>query len=140
MRNLIKLAFVCVLASAGLTGCGSSSGSQLASTASMTVNGADVHPRVVRCTQIEWYRTIQIGDQASGVRVLIDQGTRPMIAKSVRITNLGGFTGMYAQGDGGDAGLHFSDGRFTITGNADGYNTDKPAEPTTAAFRISVNC
>ncbi|CAM4184550.1 Mycobacterium 19 kDa lipoprotein antigen [Mycobacterium basiliense] len=140
MRNQIAAMAVAGLAAAGLTACGTPSDSQLASTASMTVNGNDVRPQVVRCDQIEWYRTIQIGDEASGARILIDQGVRPMVTKSVRITNLGGFTGLYSQTDGGDANTSFSGDKVTISGTANGFNTDKPSEPTTASFKISANC
>lgn len=30
--------------------------------------------------------------------------------------------------------------KFTISGTADGYKTDKPSEPATATFKIVVTC
>jgi lipoprotein LpqH len=95
---------------------------------------------LVRCVQLEWYRTIHIGGDVSGATVVIDERAEPLTAESVRIRNLGGFTGMYSRGDGGDADMSLSGDRFTITGTADGYKTDNPGEPATATFKIIATC
>ncbi|ORA85022.1 lipoprotein LpqH [Mycobacterium malmoense] len=140
MRSRIAAAFAAALAVAVLGACTSRPPTQVSSTASVTVNGNDANIHVVKCSQLEWYRTIDIGGDFAGATVVIDQRAEPLTTESVRIRNLGGFTGMYSQGDGGDADMSLSGDKFTITGTANGYNTDKPGEPATAAFKIIATC
>lgn len=128
------------LAVAGLGACSPKPQTQLSSTASVTVNGNDAKINVVKCNQQEWYRTIDIGGDFAGAKVVIDGRAEPLTAESVRIQNLGGFTGMYSKGDGGDANMSFSGDKFTITGTANGYKSDKPTEPATATFKIIATC
>ncbi len=64
--------------------------------------------------------------------MIIDEGAQPASAESVRIQNLGGFTGMYARGDGSSADMSMSGDKFTITGTANGFKTDKPNEAASA--------
>jgi hypothetical protein len=128
------------LAVAGLGGCSPKAQTQLSSTASVTVNGNDAKINVVKCGQLEWYRTIDIGGDFAGAKVVIDQRVEPLTAQSVRIQNLGGFTGMYSKDDGGNADMSLSGEKFTITGTANGFKTDKPSEPASATFKIIANC
>jgi hypothetical protein len=83
---------------------------------------------------------INIGGDLAGAKVVVDQRAQPLSTISVRIQNLGGFTGMYSKGDGGDADMSFSGEKFTITGTANGFKTDKPGEPASAAFKIVATC
>ncbi|BBZ41454.1 lipoprotein LpqH [Mycobacterium conspicuum] len=126
------------LAIATLGACGS--GSQAASSASVTVNGTDTTIHVVKCSQLDWYKTINIGGELAGATVNIDSRGQQATATEVRIRNVGGFTGLYSLGGNGDANMSFSGGRYTITGTANGYKTDKPNEPASAAFKISTTC
>lgn len=128
------------LAVAGLGACSPKAQTQLSSTASVTVNGNDAKINVVKCSQLEWYRTIDIGGDFAGAKVVIDQRVEPLTAQSVRIQNLGGFTGMYSKDDGGNADMSLSGEKFTITGTANGFKTDKPNEPASASFKIIANC
>jgi hypothetical protein len=138
--NRIATTAAAVLAVLALAACSPRSSGQIASTASVSVNGnsSDIH--VVRCTQLEWYRTIYIGSDFAGATVIIDQRAQPLSAESVRIQNLGGFTGLYSAHDGGDASTSLSGDKFSITGTANGYKTDKPSEPATATFKITATC
>lgn len=95
---------------------------------------------LVKCTQLEWYRTIDIGSDFAGAEVTIDQRSEMLSAESVHIQNLGGFTGMYSRGDGGDADMSLSGDKFTITGTANGHEADKFSEPATAKFKIIATC
>jgi len=140
MQNRIAAATVAVLAVAGLGACSPRPQTQISSTASVTVNGNDAKINVVKCNQLEWYRTIDIGGDVAGAKVVIDGRTQPLTTMSVRIQNLGGFTGMYSKDDGGDADMSFSGEKFTITGTANGFKTDKPGEPASAAFKIVATC
>jgi hypothetical protein len=140
VQNRIAAATAAALAVAGLGACSARPQTQISSTASVTVNGNDAKINVVRCNQLEWYRTIDIGGEVAGAKVVIDGRTQPLTTMSVRIQNLGGFTGMYSKDDGGDADMSFSGEKFTITGTANGFKTDKPGEPASAAFKIVATC
>jgi ipoprotein LpqH len=140
VRNQITAAAVAGLAIAILGSCTSRQQTQLASTASVTVNGNGTDFHVVKCSQVEWIRRIEIGSDFAGAEVVIDQRRAPATAESVHIQNLGGFSGMYSQGDGGDAKMSINGEKYTIAGTANGYKTDKPSEPATATFKITAAC
>jgi ipoprotein LpqH len=140
VQNRIAAAVAAALAVVVLAACSSPPQTRLSSTASVTINGNDVRMPRVKCVQLEWYRTIDIGGDVSGATVVIDERAQPLTATSVHIQNLGGFTGMYSKDDGGDANMSFSGGTFTITGSANGYKTDNPGEPATATFKIVATC
>lgn len=140
MRNRIVAVAAAALAVAALGACSPKAQMQLSSTASVTVNGNDAKINVVKCSQLEWYRTIDIGGDFAGAKVVIDQRAQPLTAQSVRIQNLGGFTGMYSKDDGGNADMSLSGEKFTITGTANGYKSDKPTEPASATFKIIATC
>lgn len=131
---------VCVLAVAVLGACTPRQRTLISPTASVIVNGDATNVTVVKCDQLEWYRTIDIGGEFAGAKVVIDQRKEPVTAESVHIKNLGGFTGMYSQGDGGNADMTLSDDKYTITGTVQGFKTDKPSEPASAVFKIVATC
>jgi hypothetical protein len=140
VRNRIVAVAAAALVVSGLGACSPKPQTQLSSTASVTVNGNDAKINVVKCTQLEWYRTIEIGGDFAGAKVVIDQRAEPLTAESVRIQNLGGFTGMYSAHDGGSADMSLSGDKFTITGTANGHKADQPGEPATAMFKIIATC
>lgn len=140
MHKRIGALVAAALAVAGLGACSPKSQTPLSSSASVTVNGTDAKINVVKCYQQEWYRTIDIGGDFAGAKVVIDGRAEPQTAESVRIQNLGGFTGMYSKDDGGDASMNFSGDKFTVTGTANGYKSDTPTEPATATFKIVASC
>jgi lipoprotein LpqH len=139
VRNRIAVA-AAALTVALLGACTPRPPTQLSSTASVTVNGNDANFHIVKCSQLQWTRTIDIGGNFAGAKVVIDEGAQPASAESVRIRNLGGFTGMYSRGGSGDADMSMTGDKFTVSGTASGYKTDKPGEPATATFKIVVTC
>ena len=139
MLNRIA-AVAAALAVALLGACTPRPNAPLAGTASVTVNSNEAKFQIVKCTQVEWYRTIDIGGDFAGATVAVDERAEPVTVNSVRIRNLGGFTGMYSHGDGDDAKTSLSSGKFTISGTAHGYKVDKPNEPATATFKIIATC
>jgi ipoprotein LpqH len=139
MRNRIVVATAAVTVVL-LGACTPRPPTQLSSTASVTVNGNDANFHIVKCSQLQWIRTIDIGGNFAGAKVVVDEGAQPASAESVQIRNLGGFTGMYSRGGDGDADMSMSGDKFTVTGTASGYKTDKPGEPSTAKFKIVVTC
>lgn len=139
MRNRI-VAAVAVLTVALVGACTSRPPNQLASTASVTVNGNDRTFHIVKCSQREWSRTIEIGGNFAGAKLIIDESAQPATVESVHIQNLGGFSGMYSRGDGGSADMSMTGDKFTVSGTANGYRTDKPGEPADATYKIFVSC
>ena len=140
MPNRIAAAAGAALMVAVLGACSPPPQTSISSTASVTVDGNDAKINIVKCVQLEWYRTIDIGGDYSGATVVIDEHAQPLVAQSVRIQNLGGFTGMYSKDDGGDVSMSLSGDNFTITGTANGFKTDKPGEPAAADFKIIATC
>ncbi|KKC05125.1 hypothetical protein AWC17_29815 [Mycobacterium nebraskense] len=140
MRDQIAATAAAALAVTMLGACTARPSTQLSSTASVTVNGNDTKFNVVKCGQREWTRTIDIGGDFAGAKVIVDERAEPVTAESVHIRNLGGFTGMYSRGSEGDAETSLSGDRFTISGTAHGYKADKPNEPATATFKIVTAC
>ncbi|ETA91543.1 hypothetical protein O983_16895 [Mycobacterium avium 09-5983] len=123
-----------------LGACTSRPPAQLSSTASVTVDGKDRNFHIVTCRQLEWRRMIDIGADFSGAKVAVDENAQPPVVESVHIQNLSGFSGMYSRGGSGSADMSMTGDKFTISGTADGYKTDKPGEPATATFKIVVTC
>ncbi|OCB10374.1 lipoprotein LpqH [Mycobacterium intracellulare] len=139
MRNR-TVAAGAVLTAALLGACTSHPPTHISSTASVTVNGHDRTFHIVKCGQVQWTRMIDIGSEFSGAKVVVDENAQPATTQSVRIRNVGGFSGMYSQGGDGNADMSMTGDKFTVSGTANGYQTDKPNEPATATFKIIVTC
>jgi hypothetical protein len=133
-------AAVAALAAGVLGACTSPPQTPLASTASVTVNGIVTKFEVVKCTQVQWYRTIHIGGDLAGATVVMDGRADRASAESVRIQSVGGFTGMYSQGAGDAANTRFDGSTYLVTGTANGATTANPTEPASADFKISAKC
>lgn len=140
MPDRIAAAIAAALALVPLAACSSRPPSQIASTASVAIDGNNRNFHIVKCGQFEWTRTIEIGGDFSGAKVSIDESAQQPLTQSVHIRNLGGFSGMYSRGGDGDADTSISGGKYTISGTANGYKTDKPGEPASATFKIVVTC
>lgn len=140
MQNRTVIPAVCAVAILGA--CSAPSQGQLASTATVNINGTEVRPDLVRCYQQEWYRTIALGNDESGATAVLDQRQHPVTTISVRFHNLGGFTGTTtaARGGGGAAETRFDGGNFIISGTANGATTAKPTEAATVDFKIKATC
>lgn len=140
MRNRFPMLAAAALAVALLASCTARPPTQLSSTASVNINGNGADFHIVKCSQMEWNRMIDIGSDFAGARIVIDERTEPAVADSVRIRNLSGFTGMYSHDGAGDAELTVNNDKVTIAGTANGYKTDKPNEPASATFKITATC
>ena len=140
MPNRVVAAAGAALTVAVLSACSALPQTPLSSTASVTVDGHDAKIQVVKCVQLQWDRTIYIGGDFAGATAVVNQSAHPLTATSVRIQNLGGFTGMYSQGGVGSANVSLNGDTFTVAGSANGFKADKPGEPATADFKIVVTC
>ncbi len=135
------------IAVGGLAGCSSEPeqaepqpGTLVAGTAQVTVNGIDTGTtEVVQCMPAGSLTTITTGNNASGVTAMVSSRDE-LLAESVSINNLGGFTGSYNAGLGGSAKVTMTGRTYDITGTADGFLTDKPSFRTNGTFAIKVSC
>lgn len=136
-----------MLASAALAGCSSAPpqyqpppGELVAGTAQVSVDGRDTGTtESVRCTPAGWLLTIETGDEARGISAVVS-GAEGLSVRQVGINDLGGFTGSYNAGLGGDASVEMRGRTYRITGTADGFATDNPSFRTSGTFAISVAC
>lgn len=139
-------AYVAVLAAVA-AGCSSQPpeyqpppGELVAGTAQVTVNGQDVGTTdSVQCTATGPLTTITTGDEASGISALISSEDE-LAVQEVGIRDLGGFTGSYNAGLGGEATVEMLGRTYALSGTADGFETAKPSFRTSGTFEIKVAC
>jgi len=131
----------------GIAGCSSSPpaappqpGTLPSGTAQTTINDANAATTyAVRCTSAETLVTINTGDPAAGATAVVDN-ERNLDVKWVSIHNLGGFTGSYWKDLQGRADVSMVGKTYTITGVAEGFNTDNPGATKLGTFAIKVSC
>lgn len=137
-----------VLLACGVAGCASpppevkpAAGELVAGTAKISVNGKDMGTtEAVQCVRAGTLITITTGDAASGMTAMVSNRNE-LVTESVRITNLGGFTGSYNKGLGGNAAkVTMTGATYDISGDADGFNTDNPSFRVPGTFAIKVAC
>jgi hypothetical protein len=115
-------------------------GTLTSGTAHVTVNGQDAGTTdAVACDTTGWLTTITTGDHNAGVTAMISNQDG-LVAESVSITNLGGFTGSYNDGLGGAAEVTMKDQTYSISGTAHGFDTDNPSFRTSGSFALKVAC
>jgi hypothetical protein len=130
-----------------LAGCSSSppdyrppAGQLVAGTAAVTVNGQDTGASTsVRCTAVGPLTSIKTGTEVSGITALITSGDE-LVVREVGIRDLGGFTGSYNDGLGGDATVSMADRTYEISGTAEGFDTAEPGFRASGTFSIKVAC
>lgn len=115
----------------------------MAGTAQVTVNGHDAGTsKTVQCDTTEWLTTITTGDQTSGVMAMLSNKDE-LVVESVRINDVGGFTGSYTAGVGDStelAEVSMTGRTYDISGTAEGFNTDNPSFRASGTFDIRVSC
>ena len=115
-------------------------GTLAAGTAQVTINGEDAGTtEAVQCVPEGWTTTISTGNDTSGVTAVVSNRAG-LVAESVSINDLGGFTGSYNAGLGGTAKVTMTGPTYDISGTADGFQTDQPSFRTGGAFAIKVSC
>ena len=111
-----------------------------AGTADVTVDGRKLATsQTVDCTFIQSFTTITTGDGTTGTTTVVDNADG-LAAKSVDIRDLGGFTGSYWQNLGGEAAVAMTGRTFTITGTAEGFDTENPSGRIARPFSIKASC
>ena len=106
----------------------------------MTVNNQDLGTTAaVACSPAGPLTTITTGDPTAGTTAILDNA-HGLLAKSVSITDLAGFTGSYWQDLDGSAEVRMTGRTYLITGTAAGFTTETRTTRTSARFTIRVSC
>ena len=110
-------------------------------TARVTINGQDTgRAHKVACSQFGWDWRIETLDERPGFTALFQTGDT-LIAESVQIRDLGGFTGSYWRYTVGEADASVVNRTFTLIGTAVGYTSQEPDElGSSATFTIKTDC
>jgi ipoprotein LpqH len=131
-------AAVTVLVVASCAGCfGSDKPTE--KTARITVDNNTRTSHAITCNQVQWLLTANIAAAPANVRVVLKLDSEQPKLESVNIDNFAGFTGVADVG-AGDAKAAFADGKYTITGTAEGSQLNDPRVSLTAPFKIEVGC
>ncbi|VEG38235.1 conserved lipoprotein/antigen [Mycolicibacterium flavescens] len=118
-------------------------GELVAGTAQVSVNGNDEGTTdAVQCDTTGYLTTITTGDETSGLTAMVSN-QEALTVESVRINNLGGFTGSYTAGVGATsepAEVSMTGRTYDISGEADGFDTDNPSFRANGTFSVQVSC
>jgi hypothetical protein len=123
-----------------LAGCSTPEAALGGTTAKVTIDGKDTggaHP--VRCNQTGWSWYIETPGKENGFAAVLETGGK-VAPQSVDFRGIGGFTGNFWVDHRGDAKVTGLNGKYVITGSADGNFIDDPSKAVTAKFRIETNC
>lgn len=111
-----------------------------AGTAKVTINDRALpQTHSVKCLPLGSLTTIATGNPAAGITVFVSS-KNALRARSVTITDVGGFTGSYLEGLAGKADVTLNDQTYMIRGSADGFDADNPSQRATGRFTIQVAC
>lgn len=106
----------------------------------MTVNGEDAGTTTsVRCRTTGPMTMIDTGSEDAGMFAMIWAEDKQVV-RIVRIQDMGGYTGSYNTGLGGEANVSMTDRTFDISGTADGFETANPSFRAPGSFQLKVSC
>ena len=139
MKRRFPVAAV-LLVALGVAGCSSPPAALSNHDAKVIINGKATNaPQPVFCSQTGQSWTIQTMDKEPGFTATIRLGD-PVKPQAVDIRDLGNFTGTFWDDNIGKAQARVNQGKFNISGEANGAFADKPNQPATATFDITTNC
>ena len=139
MKRRFTAAAVFLLA-VGLAGCSSPPSALGSRDARVIINGKATNAlQPVSCTQTGRSWTIETPDEEPGFTATFALGDE-VTAQTVAIRNLGNFTGTYWEDNLGKAQAKVNQGRFNVSGEAEGFFADKPNHRVTATFDITTDC
>jgi Mycobacterium 19 kDa lipoprotein antigen len=134
--RLLAIAFVVTI---GVAGCGQAQTTPRKA-ARVTIDGATHTTSPAACSQIQSYRTLDIGDQNGHVEATMLLSGYQAIPQWVKIRNVDGFTGSFWQGGVGDAHANVTNSAYTISGSAYGISNSNPNRTVTTDFKIVAEC
>ncbi len=128
------------LVAVGLAGCSSPPAALGTHDARVIINGKATNAlQPVTCSQTGRSWTIETLDKEPGFTATIALGDE-VTAETVDIRNLGNFTGTYWDDNLGKAQAKVGQGKFNVSGEAEGAFADKPNHRVTATFDITTDC
>jgi lipoprotein LpqH len=145
MQKKFFSAAAAVLVAAGGAACSSPAaspppGELPPGTARVTINDRALPAvNVVKCMPIRSLTTINAGNAAAGVTAQISNEAG-LVAKTIGINDMGGFTGRYMSGLEGKADVSMAGQTYIIRGTAAGFVAENPSLRTTRTFVIEVSC
>ena len=122
----------------GVAGCGQAQTRPLKA-ARVTIDGDTHTARPAACSQIQSYRTIDIGDQDGQLEAVVLLSGDRVVPQWVKIRNIAGFTGSFWLGGVGGAHADVANSAYTITGSAYGINSSNPNKVVTTDFKSSLS-
>lgn len=129
-----------LLVAIGTAGCSNPPSALGNHDAKVLINGKSTNAlQPVTCSQTGRSWTIETVDKEPGFTATIQLGDT-VTARAVDIRNLGNFTGTFWEDNIGEAQAKVSQGKFNVSGEAEGAFVDKPNQRTTATFDITTNC
>ena len=129
-----------VFLAVGLAACSSPPSALSSRDARVIINGKATNAlQPVNCTQTGRSWRIETTDEEPGFTATIGLGDE-VRAQVVDIRNLGNFTGTYWDDNLGKAQARITQGRFNVSGEAEGFFVDKPNHRVTATFDITTDC
>jgi ipoprotein LpqH len=129
-----------LLVAVAVAGCSSPPSALSTHDAKVIINGEATNAlQPVTCYQTGQSWTIETLDKEPGFTATINLGDT-VTAEAVDIRNLGNFTGTFWNDNLGKAQAKVNQGKFNVSGEAQGAFADKPNESTTATFDITTNC
>jgi lipoprotein LpqH len=139
MKRRFRVAAALVVA-VGVAGCSSPPAALSTRDARVIINGKATNaPQPVTCYQTGQTWTIETLDKEPGFTATIQLGDT-VTPQVVEIRNLGNFSGTYWDDNLGKAQAKVSQGKFNVSGEAQGAFADKPNQSTKAAFDITTQC
>lgn len=133
-------AAVALVVAVGVAGCSSPPAALSTRDARVIIDGKATNaPQPVTCYQTGQTWTIETVAKEPGFTATIQLGdtVKPQV---VEIRNLGNFSGEYWDDNLGKAQAKVSQGKFTVSGEAQGAFADKPNQTTNATFDITTQC
>ena len=145
MQKKFFSAAVAVLVAAGAAACSSPAASPPPGeippgTARVAINDRALPAvNVVKCMPIRSLTTINAGTTEAGLTAQISNEAG-LVAKTISINDMGGFTGRYMSELEGKANVSMAGQTYIMRGTADGFDTANPSVRTTRTFAIEVSC
>jgi hypothetical protein len=110
-------------------------------TIDVSINGKSAgRQHGLACMQITSFTSATAGEGGSSVRAVVN-GADELNAVSVQFTNVGNFSGSYLSNLQGSANARLvGTSTFEVSGAADGFFLDRPAQPTKSDFVVRFAC
>ena len=109
-------------------------------TAEVTIDNHDLGTTYsVACSPVGTMTTITTGEAGGGTTSVVENA-KNLLASSVELRNLGGFSGSYWDGFGDQTKVGMIGNTYSIAGTATGFRAENPGARVSVPFAIRVSC